>query len=68
MSLPYAKVETYTIGGKVYPTEDAALMAAIEEVVGNPGVAGTVVRRATDLAPLLARVVELSAANSAAKP
>lgn len=57
--LPYRKVETFDFGGKVYPTEHAALQAAIEEVVGNPGLASTVIAKACALAPLLARVCEL---------
>lgn len=57
--LPYRKVETFDLGGKVETFEHAALQAAIEELVGNHGVATTIITKACDLAPLLARVCEL---------
>jgi hypothetical protein len=59
MRLPYSKVETYDFGGKIYPDEQSVLKAAIEEVLGNPGVAATVLGHSCALAPLLARVCEL---------
>ncbi len=58
-NLPYTKAETFTLAGKVYPTEHAALQAAIEALVGNHGIAANVIAKACDLAPLLARVCEL---------
>jgi len=63
-NLPYSKVETFDLWGKVYPTEHAALQAAIEELVGNHGIAATVIAKACDLSPLLARVCELGASPS----
>jgi len=57
--LPYRKVETFDFGGKVYPTEHAALQAAIEAVLGNHGITTAVIAKACELAPLLARVCEL---------
>lgn len=57
--LPYRKVETFDLGGKVYTTEHAVLRAAIEELVGNHGIAVTIIAKACELAPLLARVCEL---------
>jgi hypothetical protein len=59
MDMPYEKIATYKFGKELYATEEAALQAAIEEVVGNPGVAATIVGRACELAPLLERACEL---------
>lgn len=60
MSLPYKETKTFNLGGKVYPTEEAALRAAVEEVLGNPGLAAQVLSSACRLAPLLARACELN--------
>jgi hypothetical protein len=66
MELPYKKVETFQLGTDVYTTEASALQAAIEKVVGNPGMASQVMREACALAPLLARACELGLGNKPA--
>lgn len=57
--LPYTKTTTYGFGGQIYPDEAGALRAALEGVLGNPGVTTTVLRECCALAPLLARACEL---------
>lgn len=57
--LPYTVEKTFTFNGKPYPTEQAALQAAVEQALGNPGIATTVLRECCALAPLLARACEL---------
>lgn len=59
MSLPYTKTEAYQMGEKLYPTEQAALLAALEGVVGTSGIAATVLKEACKLSPLLVRACEL---------
>lgn len=59
MTLPYTKTETFTLNGQPHPTEESALRAAVEQALGNPGIAGTVLREACALAPLLERYCEL---------
>jgi hypothetical protein len=59
MDLPYQKVEHFEFNGQSYPTEDAAIRAAVAQAIGNPGIAGTVLREACALAPLLARYCQL---------
>ena len=61
--LPYTRTETFTFKGQPYPTEEAALKAAVAEALGNPGIATTVMREACNLAPLLARICELKKAT-----
>lgn len=57
--LPYVIEKTFTLKGQPYPSEDAALRAAVEQALGNPGIATTVLRECCALAPLLARACEL---------
>lgn len=57
--LPYTVEKTYTFKGQPYPTEQAALQAAVEQALGNPGIATTVLRECCTLAPLLARACDL---------
>lgn len=63
MRLPYEKVEAFKLGGVLHPTEQEALFAAVEQHVGKSGVASTVVGKACELAPLLARLCELGGAD-----
>ncbi|QHB80517.1 hypothetical protein P6F35_gp84 [Sphingomonas phage vB_StuS_MMDA13] len=63
--LPYDKVQTFNFGGKVYPTEEAAITAVVTEIMGNSGVAGTVLARSEELVPLLTRYAALQAATAA---
>lgn len=65
MSLPYTKTETFTLRGQPYPDEQSALRAAVEQALGNPGIATTVMRECSALAPLLARATELGMGNKA---
>lgn len=58
-NLPYTKTEVFTLNGQPYPDEKAAVRAAVEAALGNPGIAGTVMRECCALAPLLARACEL---------
>lgn len=57
--LPYSKTETFTFNGQPYHDEKAVVRAAVEAALGNPGIAGTVMRECCTLAPLLARACEL---------
>jgi hypothetical protein len=57
--LPYDKVERFELDGQSYPTEEAAIKAAVGKVLGNPGVASSVLTEACALAPLLARHCQL---------
>lgn len=59
MKLPYVKETTFTLNGKTHNTETSAITAAVQAVVGNPGLAATVVGAACELAPLLTRACEL---------
>ena len=58
--LPYKKVERFDYKGESYPSEAAAIKAAVEDVLGNTGVGAMVVANACDLAPLLGRYCELT--------
>lgn len=40
--LPYTVEKTYTLKGQPYPSEQAALQAAVEQALGNPGGAARV--------------------------
>ncbi len=67
--LPYDKVQTFNFGGKVYPTEEAAITAVVTavvtEIMGNSGLASTVLNRSEELVPLLTRYAALQAATAA---
>jgi hypothetical protein len=63
--LPSAPVQTFNFGGKVYPSEEAAIRAVVEEIVDNTGIAATVLSRSNDLLPLLMRYSALQAATAA---
>lgn len=60
--LPYKKVERFEYKGQPYPSEAAAVKAAVEDVLGNTGVGAMVIANACDLAPLLMRYCELTKA------
>lgn len=62
--LPYEKVQTFNFGGKVYPTEQAAIAAVVTEIMGNSGMAGTVLGKSEELVPLLTRYAALQAATA----
>lgn len=64
--LPYEKVQTFNFGGKVYPTEQAAITAVVTEIMGNSGMAGTVLGKSEELVPLLTRYAALQAATAQA--
>lgn len=57
--LPYTKTVVFSFNGQPYPDEAAVVRAAVESVVGNAGIATTVMRECCALAPLLARACEL---------
>lgn len=57
--LPYTKTTTFSFAGAIHPSEEAALKAALDEILGNPGVATSVLKECCALAPLLARACEL---------
>ncbi len=59
IDMPYAKIETFAFNGKSYPSEEAAVRAAVEHALGNAGIASSVMRECCTLAPLLARACEL---------
>ena len=63
MGLPYTKTETFSFNGQPYPSEEAALRAAVERTIGNSGIAATVMGECCALAPLLARACELGLGN-----
>lgn len=63
-SLPYNKVQTFNFGGKVYPSEEEVITAVVTEIMGNSGVAGTVLARSEELVPLLTRYAALRAATA----
>ena len=63
MKLPYTKTTTFSFAGAVHPSEEAALKAALDEILGNPGIAATVLRECCALAPLVARACELGMGN-----
>jgi hypothetical protein len=65
MDLPYKKVETFDLNGKIFTSETAAIQAAVEAVVGNTGIAMAVLKECCALAPLLARACELRLATAA---
>lgn len=58
--LPYTKTTTFTLDGVMHSNEQEALRAAIEKVIGNPGVSKQVISECCDLAPLLSRACELN--------
>jgi hypothetical protein len=62
MGLPYKKVEAFEFDKTLYPTEALALQAAIQKIIGNPGVTTQVMRDACRLAPLVARACEMGPA------
>lgn len=64
--LPYKETKTFDLGGQIYPDETSALRAAVEQALGNPGIAMTVMRECCTLAPLLARACELGMGNKPA--
>lgn len=66
-ALPYEKVQTFNFGGKVYPTEEAAIMAVVTEIMGNSGLAANVLKSSETLVPLLTRYAALQAATAAAQ-
>lgn len=66
-ALPYEKVQTFNFGGKVYPTEEAVITAIVTEIMGNSGLASTVLSRSEELLPLLTRYTALRAATAAAQ-
>lgn len=57
--LPYTKTTTFSHGGQTYTDEKDAVRAAVAAIVGNTGVANTIVSASCELAPLLARACEL---------
>lgn len=67
-SLPYTKTTTFTLEGVVHSSEQEALKAAIEKVLGNPGISKQVITECCELAPLLARACELNMGKPPAQP
>ena len=65
-TLPYAKVQTFEYGNEVFPNEEACIRAVVTDIVGNPGLALTVLTAAEELVPLLNRYVALRAVTAAA--
>jgi len=61
------KVEAWSFDGKTYPTEDAALRAAITKHLGTNAAANEAMRNADDLVPLLQRVIDNRSGNVAAE-
>jgi len=61
------KVEAWSFDGKTYPTEDAALRAAITKHLGTNAAGNEAMRNADDLVPLLQRVIDNRSGNVAAE-
>ena len=57
--LPYSKVQTFEYGSNVFPNEETCIRAVVTDIVGNPGVALTVLQAADELLPLLQRYAAL---------
>lgn len=65
--LPYTTERTFHFRGQPYPSEEAALRASIEHVLGNAGIAAAVVVECCALSPLLVRACELGLGNQPAR-
>jgi hypothetical protein len=63
--LPYEKVQTFNYGGKIYPTEEAVIRAAVEDILGNAGITALILSKSEELLPLLTRYTALAAATAA---
>lgn len=68
MSLPYTEEKTFTLRGQPYPNEESVLRAAVEQALGNAGIATTVMRECCALAPLLARACTLGLGTQPPQP
>ena len=67
--LPYRPVEAFSHGGKIYPTEREALIAAIGNVLNAHASGGSMAERVyasgAELVPLLLRAVAVRSADNA---